>query len=148
MRTRPTRSTLGIALTLLCLVARPAAAQSPTASPAVPPSTVTVGSTRLTRWDARPVGRYDVELALPDGPMPVTLTVSDSAGRLTATFWKVGDRDGHEMSVTVKDTDLLLHAETPRGPLDIVLQRQGERVAGRWTLGADHGSVQGKVASP
>lgn len=123
MRARTYLPSLSVAL-CLCVVTLPAVAQltgsPPTGAPSPAPS---AASAALTRWDARPIGKYDIELTLPDRVMQVELTVADSAGHLTATFRPVGDRDGHEMRVTVKDTDLLLHAETPRGLLDIVLQR-------------------------
>lgn len=135
MRARTYLPSLSVAL-CLCVVTLPAVAQltgsPPTGAPSPAPS---AASAALTRWDARPIGKYDIELTLPDRVMQVELTVADSAGHLTATFRPVGDRDGHEMRVTVKDTDLLLHAETPRGLLDIVLQRQAARASpggGRW----------------
>ena len=147
MRTRTLLPSLGVAL-CLCAVLQPAAAQSPRTPPTGAPSaTPSAASDTLTRWDARPVGKYDIELTLPDRVMQVDLTIADSAGHLTAMFWPVGDRDGHEMSVTVRDTDLLLHADAPRGAVDIVLQRRKERITGRWTMGEEHGAVQGRVSN-
>jgi hypothetical protein len=144
MRTRSLLPTLGVAL-CLGAAAWPAAAQSPTTSPTTSP---TAAATTLAHWGARPIGKYVLELALPDRVMEAELTIgADAAGHLTALFWPVGDHDGHEMSVTVKDTDLLLHADTPRGPADFVLQRQNERIVGRWTLGEEHGTLQGKASS-
>lgn len=77
--------------------------------------------------------------------MQVALTIADSAGTPTAVFWPVGDNDGPAMSVTVKGTDLFLHAEVPRGAVDIVLQRHGDQLTGTWSLGEERGSLTGTV---
>jgi hypothetical protein len=108
-------------------------------------SAASAATTPATRWDAHPVGRYKLEMTIPERTMQVDLTIADSAGKAFALFWPVGDNDGHTMNVTVKGTDLVLDAETPRGPVQIVLQRQGDRITGSWAMGADKGPVQGRV---
>ncbi len=98
-----------------------------------------------THWDAHPVGKYSLSLTLPDREMAVDLTLSDSAGTVVANFWPVGDHDGHDMQVTVKDTDLLLHADSPGGAIDIVLRREGDRITGTWSRGGEHGPLTGTI---
>lgn len=96
-------------------------------------------------WESRPVGKYHLDLTLPDRVMPAELTVADSAGRLTALFWPEGDNDGHAMEVTTSDTAVVLRADSPGGLVQLVLRRQEDRITGTWTHGAEHGALEGKV---
>ena len=98
-----------------------------------------------TRWSDRPVGKYRLDVALPERVMEVDLTIAIRADTMVATFWPVGDNDGHEMSVTVKDTDLVLKAVTPRGPIEIVVRRSNDQLFGQWTMGPDKGTLRGQV---
>lgn len=119
--------------------AHTAAAQSgpaPTSAAAAPAS----------QWNQHPLGKYRLELSLPDRKMQVDLTISDSAGTAVANFWPVGDNDGHMLAVAVKDTDLVLSAQTPRGPFSLVLERQGNTLSGRYAMGTQEtGAVTGSV---
>ena len=118
--------------------ARSAAAQSA-------PS-VAATATTITHWSLHPTGKYRLKLALPDRVMDADLTIADSAGTPTAIFWPVGDNDGHSLAVTVKDTALVLTAATPRGPFEMVLQRQGSQISGHYAMGVQEaGAVQGEV---
>jgi hypothetical protein len=94
-------------------------------------------------WSAKPIGKYELILNIPEGPMPVELTVSESAGTLTAMFWKVGDNDGHFVKPTVKGNDLVLEGTTPHGALTITLRHHGPKLAGVWQLGEGRGTVEG-----
>lgn len=127
------------AAALLTVAARTASAQSG-------PSSASAAAAPVTHWSQHPLGKYRIELALHDRKMPVDLTISDSAGTPVANFWPVGDNDGHMLAVAVKDTDLVLSAQTPRGPFSLVLQRQGSTVSGRYAMGMQEaGAVSGTV---
>jgi len=127
---------------LLAVATRPLAAQAAAATTA----TVTVAAPPLTQWSQHPTGKYRLELALPDGLMQADLSIADSAGTPTAVFWPVGDNEGHPVTVTVKDTALVLSASTPRGPFEMVLQRSGSKLSGHFAMGVqESGAVQGRV---
>ncbi|HET9004166.1 MAG TPA: hypothetical protein VFN39_09245 [Gemmatimonadaceae bacterium] len=138
MKPAPILRILGAAA-LLTVAARTAAAQSG-------PSSASAAAAPVTHWAQHPLGRYRLELALPDRKMQADLTISDSAGTPVANFWPVGDNDGHMLMVAVKDTDLVLSAQTPRGPFSLVLQRQGNTLSGRYAMGMqESGAVTGTV---
>jgi hypothetical protein len=123
-----------------------AAAQSGAQPAGAGPAAITSAITPA-KWDARPVGTYNLDVALPDRVMPARLTIAaDSAGKLTASFWPIGDNDAHDMVVTVKGTDLVLDAEAPRGHVEFVLQHEGDKVAGQWSFGPDKGTLKGTIA--
>lgn len=130
---------------LLATAATTAAAQG-TAAPSGPSATTTATAPVVTHWDAHPTGKYLLELTVPERPMQVDLTISDSAGVPVAMFWPVGDNDGHTMTVTVKDTDLVLTAMAPRGKVEVVLQRKNDQLTGHWSMGDEEkGDLQGHV---
>lgn len=119
-----------------------AAAQVAAAQIAAPSN---IASPAFTRWDARPLGKYSLELTVPHQINKVNLTISDSVGALAAEFRPVGDRKGHAMMVRVQGSDMILEAYTPRGLFSIVLERQADQLSGHWTLGGAKGAVQGRV---
>jgi hypothetical protein len=45
----------------------------------------------------------------------------------------------------VQDADMILEAYTPRGLFEIVLVRQGDLIAGHWSLAEAKGLVEGRV---
>jgi len=140
-----TRSLLShcLAAVLLATAAGTAAAQG-TAAPSGPSATAIAPV--ATHWDLHPTGKYLLELTVPEGPMQVDLTISDSAGVPVAMFWPVGDNDGHAMTVTVKDTDLVLTAMAPRGKVEVVLQRRNDQLTGHWSMGEhEKGDLKGHV---
>jgi hypothetical protein len=127
------------AAALVAAGARTAAAQGGSSS-------ASAGAAPVTHWSQHPTGKFRLELALPDRTMEADLTIADSAGTPTAIFWPVGDNDGHAVTVTVKDTALVLAAATPRGPFEMVLQRQGSQISGHYAMGVqESGAVQGHV---
>lgn len=129
---------------VLCLtLASSAAAQGADSSKAATTSTPTITA---ARWDSRPVGVYNLELTLPERLMPARLTVSEADGKIVASLLPEGDNEAHEMAVTVKDTDLFFDAEAPRGHVQIVLQHEGDRIAGSWSMGFQRGSLRGTIA--
>lgn len=139
------RSLLPVCFTavLLATAAGTAAAQG-TAAPGGP--SVTTNAPSVTHWDAHPTGKYLLEMTIPERAMQVDLTISDSAGVPVAMFWPVGDNDGHAMTVTVKDTDLVLTALAPRGKVELVLQRNNDQITGRWSMGDEEkGALTGHV---
>lgn len=138
------RNRLAFVLATAIIAASPAAtavAQGTTVAPSAAPSPASVPEA----WSPKPIGAYSLALSMGDHDMAVDLTISDSTGTLQALFWPVGDNDGHQMNVEVKGTDLVLTADSPRGPVRVVLQRSGDRLSGTWALGEDHGSLTGVV---
>lgn len=102
--------------------------------------------------NARPVATYALRVALPDRTMPATVVVADSAGALVASFQRDSDTAAIPLIVNVEGSDLVLHADTEKGLLELVLHRQNDgaarsRVTGRWTLGQEQGALQGRVKS-
>lgn len=138
------RSLLSLCVTAALLTtARTAAAQGTAAASGPSASAATPAA---THWDANPVGKYLLELTIPERPMQVDLTISDSAGVPVAMFWPVGDNDGHSMTVAVKDTDLVLTAMAPRGKVEVVLQRRNDQLTGHWSMGDEEkGPLTGHV---
>ena len=122
---------------LLTVGAQAAAAQNGASS--------NIASPASAGWNARPTGKYLLELEVPNRTNKVNLTISDSAGALAAVFWPVGDTKGHAMTVRMQDTDMILEAYTPRGLFEIVLVRQAGLIAGHWSLGEAKGVVQAQV---
>lgn len=127
---------------LLTVAASPRLLAAQAAAPVTAPATAPA----VTHWSQRPIGKYRLQLALPDHVMDADLTIADSAGTPTAVFWPVGDNDGHALTVSVKDTTLVLFASTPRGPFELVLQRKGEQLNGHYSMGVQEaGEVKGHV---
>lgn len=123
---------------LLAVGAQAAAAQSD--------ASFSIASPASAGWNDRPTGKYLLELEVPQRTNKVNLTISDSTGgALSAVFWPVGDSRGHAMTVRVQDSRMILEAYTPSGLFEIVLVRQGDLIAGQWTLGDAKGVVQGQV---
>ena len=96
-----------------------------------------------TMWAAVPAGTYKLDIQLPEGPLAATLVVRDSSGAAAATFEPAGD-PAQPVRVTVKGKDLVVNGDAPKGPFEIVLQREGDQLAGRWTYGGDNGKLTGK----
>ena len=129
----------------------PAVAPAPGASPAqaaTPAQTVTpkdIGA--FEAWTAKPLGKYDIVINIPEGAMPVEITVSESASGLSALFYKKGDIDAHIMTAFVDGTDLVLKGNTPRGALTIQIRHHGANLSGIWQLGQDRGTLEGSTKS-
>ena len=98
-----------------------------------------------TPWAAVPAGVYKLDIQLPERVMPATVTIKDSSGTAAATLLPEGDQDAHGVKVTVKGTDLVLNGDADKGPFEIVMQRQGDQITGRWSYGGDAGKLTGKV---
>ena len=122
----------------------PAGAPSTTAAPAaVTPKDIGP----LEAWADKPLGKYDIVINIPEGAMPVEITVNESASGLSATFYKVGDNDAHVLTAAVNGTDLVLKGTTPRGALTIQIRHHGAKLSGIWQLGDDRGTLEGSAKS-
>jgi hypothetical protein len=122
---------------IVALAARPAAAQTAT-PPAAPAGAAT------DPWSAHPTGSYHLDIQMPDQVLPATLTFTDSSGTPTASLLPDGDQDALPMKVTIKDKELTLNGDAPKGPAEIVLTHQGDEVAGNWSYAGDTGKLTGK----
>jgi hypothetical protein len=126
------------AVALLTLAASTAGAQTTQSGDAS-------ASTPATAWAALPAGTYELLIQLPERPLGATVVVRDSSGAPAATFQPEGD-PAQPVRIAVKGTDLTLNGEAPKGPFEIVLQRQGsDSVAGRWKYAGDEGKLTGKA---
>ena len=120
-----------------------AGTRAPTATPAVTPKDIGP----LEVWADKPLGKYDIVINIPEGAMPVEITISEASKGLSALFYKVGDIDAHIMNATVNGTDLVLKGNTPRGALTIKIRHHGAKLSGIWQLGEDQGTVEGSTKS-
>ena len=126
------------AVALLTLAASTARAQATTSGDAV-------ATTPAATWAALPTGTYELLIQLPERPLGATIVVRDSSGAPAATFQPEGD-PAQPVKIAVKGTDLTLNGEAPKGPFEIVLQRQGsDSVTGRWKYAGDEGKLTGKA---
>ena len=79
--------------------------------------------------------------------LPVEVSIADRDGKLTATYRLARNGEAQPMYVTVRDDDLLLSAETPRGVIMLVLEggnaSKGGEVRGRWSIGERSGDLRG-----
>src|SRR3712207_4571409 len=83
-------------------------------------------------WAAIPAGTYELLINLPQGPLNATLVVRDSSGVPAATFQPEGD-PADPVKIAIKGTDLTFNGTAPKGPYEVVLQRRGDELTGRWT---------------
>jgi hypothetical protein len=130
------------ATAVFALAAKPVAAQTP--AQAGQPA-ASANAVAPTPWPARPLGRYELEIQLPDKLFPGTVVIADSSGTPAAIFQGDGDPETHPLKITVKDTELFLNAVSPQGPVELVLIRRGDLLSGRWQLGEGKGELKGKV---
>ncbi len=125
-----------VAAAALSIAAAPARAQSAaSAAPAVP-----------SHWDAHPTGKYTLSVTTPEGQMSAMLTLTDSAGKTTATIWPEGDQEAHVMAVANKDSALVLTTDTPAGMMEVVLEKRGDKLTGHWSRGGEGGAIEGAPA--
>lgn len=78
--------------------------------------------------------------------MPSEVTLADSAGTIVASYRLSGTGVVQPMTVEVFAADVLLEAQTPAGPLTIVIYQVGDpdwssALLGRWMLGDKHGEL-------
>jgi hypothetical protein len=119
------------------------ASAQPSASATTIPAS---GGKAAEKWNANPIGVYDITLNTADRAVPARITISNTGDKLLALFWPKGDLKGEKMEVTVAATDLVLTARTARGPMEVSIERRGQRLSGSWILGSQHGSLTGEVA--
>jgi hypothetical protein len=131
------------ATALVAIAARQAAAQS--ATQAAKPAAATPAAAP-TPWPARPLGRYELRIAMPERVMPLVAVISDSAGAVAGVIQPDGDPEPHPVKVTVKGTELFLNATAERGAVEIVMVRSGDQITGRWSYGEGKGELKGVVS--
>jgi hypothetical protein len=97
-------------------------------------------------WSAKPVGNYDLVIPTGGSMIIASLTITEAAGKLSATLVQLDDPDQVAMDVAVNGTDLVLTLNRPRAPITVHLQHRGSQLSGNWTVGtADSGTVEGKA---
>jgi hypothetical protein len=102
-------------------------------------------SAASSKWATVPTGVYKLQIQLPEHPLAATLTVKDSSGAPAATFLPEGEPDALSVKLTVKGAELYVNGEAPKGPFELVLTRQGQEIAGKWTYLGDTGKLTGKA---
>jgi hypothetical protein len=126
------------AVALLTLAASTARAQATTSGDAA-------ATAPAATWAALPAGTYELLIQLPERPLGATVVVRDSSGVPAATFQPEGD-PAQPVRIAVKGPDLTLNGDAPKGPFEIVLQRQGsDSITGRWKYAGDAGTLTGKA---
>jgi hypothetical protein len=98
-----------------------------------------------TPWAAMPVGKYHLDIPLPERMLPITITITDSSGVPAATLLPEGDSDALPVKVTLRNPELIITGAADKGPFEIVLLRNADELSGRWTYGGDAGKLTGKV---
>jgi hypothetical protein len=131
------------ATALVALAASTAAAQS---APAVSQqSAAAKPAVAATPWPAKPIGRYELQIAMPERVMPLVVVISDSAGVAAGIIQPEGEPEPLPVKVTVKGTELFLNATAPKGAVEIVMLRSGDQITGRWSYGPGKGELKGIV---
>lgn len=114
------------------------------AAPAMAQGTPATDTTAVP-WAAKPVGTYDLVVAVPDHDIPVTLVIADSAQHLTGLITSTEDGVNHAVTVSVKGNDLTLVGDTPNGALTIVLQQRNKKITGVWKVEDQSGTLSGTM---
>ena len=144
---RATLSRLAIAATVATstfAVATPAAAQQPARTP------VRLAAAHTTSGaEVRAVAVYRL-LAYHASGIPSRVVISDSAGRLVASYRVYDDSRSYPMMVDVSAAGIVLQGETDSGTLTLLLYdpstpAQG-RADGHWWLGEQEGELRGKAS--
>jgi hypothetical protein len=130
------------ATALVAIAARQASAQT---APAAQPAAAKPAAAP-TPWPARPLGRYELQIAMPERVMPLVAVISDSAGAVAGVIQPDGDPEPRSVKVTVKGTELYLNTVAERGAVEIVLVRTGDQLSGRWSYGEGKGELKGVVS--
>ena len=114
------------------------------AAPVAAPVTAPTG--RAEAWNAKPVGKYRVTLAIPGHDMTADVTIREATGKLIANIWPVGDRDGRDFDAAVKGNQLVITGSTERGPVNLTWEHRGSQITGTWQLGDQSGPLSGEFA--
>lgn len=133
-----------LAAAALCVIAA-----STTSAQAAPSAEYARNNVRTAVSPVEPAARV-VAIYLFDAPrasgMPVQVTLSDSAGKLSATYKLRGSSTEHVMAFEVADNNVMLSGKTPAGPLVLAIHQKDEfevpsNVIGRWSLGSQSGEL-------
>ena len=121
----------------LSLAAVPVSAQTATASAATAPA-----ATSDTLWTAKPTGVYDLVADVDGEPHDAILRLTtDSTGAEKAVV--VSEGESHPMTVAVKEPELTLTTDTPKGTMTLRLKRQGDKLSGTWERDSAGGALTG-----
>jgi hypothetical protein len=116
---------------------------------AAPLAAQTVVLTANATPASRVVAKYDFMHAPRDAAFPRSVTVIDSAGTIQANLLLADGSRTVPMTVSVVRSDIVLEADTQKGLLTLVLDRQNTGGltrfdSGRWALGTAYGTLQGR----
>jgi hypothetical protein len=116
---------------------------------AAPLAAQTVTLASATAPTSRIVAKYDFLNGPRDAEFPRSVTVIDSAGTIQANLLVADGTRSIPMTVSVVRSDLVLEAETQKGLLTLVFERQNTGGltrfdTGRWALGTAYGTLQGR----
>ena len=121
----------------------PAEAQRAIASNVVRPAVQPVEEATALRT----IAIYQFEASRTWG-MPNQVTLSDSLGKLFATFTLPGNRTEQPMMVDAAESDIVLQGRTPSGILTLVLLQPNpgtlSPLRGHWYLGDREGELLGR----
>jgi len=118
----------------LTIAAVPARAQTATATVSA--------ATSDTLWTAKPTGVYDVVADVDGEAHPAILRLTtDSTGAAKAVV--VSEGESHPMTVAVKEPELTLTSDTPKGTMTLRLKRQGDKLSGTWERDSAGGTLTG-----
>ena len=138
------RSFAAAALSLIVAFS-PAEAQRTIASNIVRPALQPVEEAAVLRT----IAIYQFQASRTWG-MPNQVTLSDSLGKLFATFTLPGDRTEQPMMVDAAESDIVLQGRTPAGILTLVLLQPNPGtltpLRGHWYLGEREGELLGRGA--
>lgn len=138
------RSFAAAALSLIVAFS-PAEAQRTIASNIVRPALQPVEEAAVLRT----IAIYQFQASRTWG-MPNQVTLSDSLGKLFATFTLPGDRTEQPMMVDAAESDIVLQGRTPAGILTLVLLQPNPGtltpLRGHWYLGEREGELLGHGA--
>jgi hypothetical protein len=97
-------------------------------------------------WDAKPIGKYQITLTMPDHDMTADVTIREEGGKLIANIWPVGDNDGRDFGAAVMGNQLVISGPTERGAVTLTLEHRGPKISGTWQLGDQKGALAGQFA--
>ena len=134
---------LFVAGTASAQVAASATSQSGSGSAASSTAVDAQSAGAADAWNAKPVGKFQITLAMPSHEMTADVTLREENGKLIANIWPVGDNDGRDFGASVMGNQLVISGPTERGALNLTLEHRGPKISGTWQFGEQKGALAG-----